>query len=114
MNQATFDKIVDEQCQLIRRILESKGDEYGREDRLHNFKRAAALAATTPEMAARGMLAKHIVSVWDIVDDIESGKTPQDDSFVSEKIGDAINYLILLKAIIRDTAAEHAAKGRKK
>ncbi len=116
MNQSIFDKIVEEQCQLIRQVLKSKGEEYSTEDdRLHNFKRAAALAATSPELAARGMLAKHIVSVWDMVDHIEAGRTPQDDSYVSEKIGDAINYLILLKALIRDRQheAEKAASKRR-
>ncbi len=98
MNQALFDGVVENQCRHIKATLSSKGLEYGREDRLHNFKRAAALAATSPIMAARGMLAKHIVSVWDMVDDAEAGNLAA-ESFIEEKIGDAINYLVLMRAL---------------
>lgn len=98
MNQALFDGLVENECRRIKSTLGTKGLEYGREDRLHNFKRAAALAAETPIKSARGMLAKHIVSVWDMVDDAEAGNLPA-ESFIEEKIGDAINYLILMRAL---------------
>ena len=103
MDNAEFNRIVERRMVLIKQILTSKAKEYARGERLHNFKRAAALAAITPEMALRGMLAKHIVSIWDLVDDIENDFEPAHLlAFSKEKIGDAINYLILLEAIIEE------------
>lgn len=103
MRQDTFDTIVRDHISHIIETLAIKGREYSTDsDRLHNFKRAAVLARQTPEMACRGMLAKHIVSVWDIVDGIETlGKAPE-EPVVLEKIGDSINYLILLRALISE------------
>ena len=45
-----------------------------------------------------GMNSKHIVSVIDMVE----GKLPINERNINEKIGDSINYLILLEAIFRE------------
>ena len=60
---------------------------------------AAALQHTTPERALAGMLAKHIVSLYDMCFD---GDTDYDISTWNEKITDSLNYLFLLKAIIKE------------
>jgi hypothetical protein len=110
MNDQEFNKIVDERCDAIVAILTAKATEYARGDRMSNFKTAAALAKTTPEMALRGMLAKHIVSIWDLIDDIEKGWQPAEsmNNLAKEKIGDAINYLILLEGLIEERAMRNA------
>jgi len=53
---------------LCREILQKKTKEYTGDDtdRLGAFKAAAALQHTTPERALAGMLAKHIVSLYDM------------------------------------------------
>jgi hypothetical protein len=98
-----FNGLVQRRVELIKNILANKGQEYAADnDRLHNFKRAAAMLHCSREQALVGMWAKHVVSILDIIDDMKRGKYPT-FSMVDEKIGDAINYLILLEASIKDT-----------
>ena len=81
-------------------VLVPKGQEYSRGgDRLHNFKKAAAIEKCTPEKALLGMAMKHIVSIMDMVDDLPDlpGQNTQDEKFT-----DAINYLLLLEALIEE------------
>ena len=86
----------------IKATLEGKQGEYAADnDRMHNFNKAAEIAETTPERALYGMMAKHLVSVIDIVDDIDKGVYPK-TALTEEKFGDLINYLILLKIMIVD------------
>lgn len=101
MNSEKFNKIVSDRCDKIVSILASKGEEYGAEDRLHNFKVASRISNTSPELALKGMMMKHIVSVFDLINDAEQGKTPT-DYLIQEKIGDSINYLILLEALLTE------------
>ena len=86
---------------LCREILQRKTKEYTGDDtdRLGAFKAAAALQHTTPERALAGMLAKHIVSLYDMCFD---GDADYDISTWNEKITDSLNYLFLLKAIVKE------------
>ena len=68
-------------------------------DRLGAFKAAAALQHTTPQRALAGMLAKHIVSLYDMCF-AEEVVYPMDTW--DEKITDSLNYLFLLKAIVKE------------
>ena len=101
MTAQEFDIVVENRLALITKILLTKRAEYAPEggDRLHNFNRAAAMLGTTPEKALVGMLAKHLVSLLDIVDNIET--KPPSVPLLEEKIGDAVNYLILLEGMIK-------------
>jgi hypothetical protein len=101
MTPQDFDKLVEARLDSIRSTLASKGGEYGREDRLHNFKIAARVDNETPERALWGMYKKHLVSVRDIVFDIENGVMPS-EKILNEKILDSINYHILLEAIVKE------------
>ena len=102
MNVENFDKVVENRLKDIKRILGSKGKEYSSDtDRLYNFKRAAKMNNTTPEKALWGMATKHLVSVVDIIHDIDDGKAVSID-MIEEKIGDMINYLILLEALLKE------------
>lgn len=97
MNTKTLNDIVQEQFQLCTDLLCAKGKEYSlEEDRLLAFKRAASIQGETPEQALCGMFAKHVVSIFDMsmsAQEFSVGKW-------NEKITDAINYLVLLKALI--------------
>lgn len=44
---------------------------------------------------------KHEVSIMDIIDDIDRGILPH-PKLIDEKIGDSINYLVLLEALLYD------------
>jgi len=102
MTDETFDKVVEERIGQIRSILAAKGKDYGRGDRLHQFKEAALRRHTTPEDALAGMAVKHDISVSCIVDDVGKDDGHITEKYINEKIGDAINYLILLEALIRE------------
>jgi hypothetical protein len=100
---AQFDEIVSYRCNEIKRILCKKSKEYATEtDRLHNFKRASRMLNCTPEKALMGMAAKHFVSVLDIVDSVDIIHLPS-IAMIEEKIGDSINYLVLLEAVLKET-----------
>ena len=77
--------------------IESKEYDFG-EDRLHSFKVAGQLLKSTPEEALLGYLTKHIMSIYDMV--------PEADKFTynkfNEKITDTINYLLLLKGLLKE------------
>ncbi len=45
------------------------------------------------------MLSKHTVSIWDLVDDLDQGKTDPPEMW-DEKIIGHINYLILLRVLV--------------
>lgn len=114
MTQHDFDQILEARIASMRQTLTGKGDEYGSAfDRLHNFKVAAQLesAPQTPEQALWGMLKKHLVSVIDIVDATGRGDCPS-QWLRNEKIGDAINYLVLLEALLieRENLSQAEAK----
>lgn len=96
MKQAQFEEIIEAQLQMIRGTLLAKQKEYATEDRLHNFKTVAGLRDCTMEQALGGMLAKHTVSIYDM---IESGRKYSSTQW-DEKINDHIIYLLLLKAIV--------------
>ena len=94
MKADKFEEILDEQIQLVREILVIKAMEYSNEDRLSNFRIAAKILNSSVPEAIAGMMVKHTVSIYDMV---ESNQTFAKDVW-DEKITDHINYLILLKA----------------
>lgn len=105
MTAEQFNHLLDERIEAIRRVLQYKAEEYASsKDRLHNFKAAALLQHCTPAQALLGMLSKHLVSVVDMVLTDSLGDKPHPDK-LNEKIGDAINYLILLEAIFKECDA---------
>lgn len=101
MKTEQFDKHVEEQIERCRDML-IKRSSYGSEaDRLHNFTAFAELSGESPEEVCWGYCGKHLVSISDMVKNTGKGTTyllPQWD----EKIGDAINYLLILAAIVRE------------
>ena len=107
MNGEEFQKVLDDTFAKVTAVLGRKADEYATNDRLHNFKKAAHLGGRTVEQALSGMLAKHTVSIYGMV---ESGKTFP-IAVWDEKIVDHLNYLILLRALVIEKAMEDIEKG---
>lgn len=88
----------------------SKDKEYSRNgDKFHNFKIAAAMDGITPERALRGMWLKHLISIKDIIDDLDIGILP-DQKILDEKITDNINYLLLLEGLIKERSENYMLK----
>lgn len=99
MNVIDFNNLVKMRKVKISNTLTCKGKEYANEkDRLAHFKRAARLTNKTPAEALWGIAIKHLLSVIDMVE----GRTEPNSLMIDEKIGDMINYLILLEAILKE------------
>jgi hypothetical protein len=98
MTTEQFDRILESRIKSIKQVLGNKAKEYAIGDRLYNFKRAAEISRTTPQKALAGMFMKHLVSVLDLVE----GSISPSENMVNEKIGDAINYLILLETVLKE------------
>lgn len=100
MNQKSFDKMFKETVAKCESMLCAKNKEYARNnDKLSNFKKAAAMQSITPEEALQGMMAKHQISITDYVMDLREGTTHTIEQW-DEKIIDALNYLFLLRALL--------------
>lgn len=105
MKTTEFDIVVNHRLDECKRILIEKAKEYakGDDDRLHNFNKAAQITGECREKALFGFFLKHLVSVIDIVDNMNlDPKYIPSKPLTEEKIGDAVNYLLLLEASIED------------
>lgn len=102
MTNEEFKRYADEILARVSLNLQSKGKEYAEQhDRLSNFRKAAQLENTTPEVALYGMQVKHLVSISDLITDIRDHSTYAPDPVWLEKLGDEITYSILLYAMLR-------------
>lgn len=103
MTTKRFNSIISETLTQCVETLGSKAKEYATEDRLHNFRIAAILQNCTVEQALSGMMAKHVISIYDMC---RSGES-YTEAMWQEKIGDAINYLLLLKAAVSEVRDDY-------
>lgn len=104
MTSTEFDTILEARLDSTRSVLSTKAGEYATAaDRLHNFKRAAELLRTTKAKACLGFLTKHLVSIVDMAEGHDDDCLPP-VALVNEKIGDAICYLVLLEALLKEGA----------
>lgn len=101
ITQKEVNAVFDEQVKRCAAVLQKKTKEYTGDDvdRLGAFKAAAALQHTTQERALAGMLAKHIVSLYDMC---FADSVSYEESMWDEKITDSLNYLFLLKAVVKE------------
>ena len=77
MTHDKFQIVLENTFESCRQVLGTKSAEYARgKDKLHNFKRAAAILGNSPEKALLGMKVKHTTSILDLIDDLDIGKLP--------------------------------------
>jgi hypothetical protein len=100
MTNDELNQIVEQRCGLIKSILIEKATQYARGDRLSNFKKIAAFRSKEPEEALMGLVVKHIVALDDFIQDLPERNMPIEQW--QEKIGDIINYMILLEAMVSE------------
>lgn len=106
MTEEEFETICENQIHLSRDTLLSKAAEYATEDRLHNFRVAAGLQGVSLRRALGGMMAKHTISIYDMIEnDVVGSKL-----LWEEKITDHINYLLLLRAIVEEEYSLESVK----
>jgi hypothetical protein len=97
-----FDKIVRHRMDTCLRVLLEKNKEYSRNgDRLWNFRSAGRCRGKHPLEALEGMEVKHTISIDDMVRDCVEDRQPTIKA-IEEKFTDAINYLLLKEALIRE------------
>ena len=101
MTHERFEQVVNDRLTKCLTLMCAKSDEYATDDKLHNFKVAAELQNCSPLTALAGMMAKHTVSVYDLIQDHEAF-VPVSKEMWDEKIGDHINYLLLLTALVQE------------
>lgn len=112
MNKNTFERVVEDTLGMAQKVLIRKSGEYSSsDDKLHNFDKAKDfMRCNTKEFALLGMLNKHLVSVVDMIEKFEkTGELPT-SNMIDEKIGDSINYFILLKACFYDDMIKEERK----
>lgn len=96
MIQSEFDTVLQHRIDHIKDTLAAKSKGYSTGgDKLHNFRTAARLKGETMEKALEGMRVKHDVSIMDMINNPGSVT----EAMIDEKIGDRINYDILLAAV---------------
>ena len=94
-----FEELLVERLMKTKDTLTAKADEYARGDRLSNFKQIGYLMQVTPEKACIGLVSKHIVALFDFVNDLDNGVVQSADRW-DEKIGDIMAYMPLLEALV--------------
>ena len=98
MKSSAFNEILDKQLDTCRSMLVKKALEYADgDDRLHNFRVAAAISGDPMKKVLAGMMVKHTTSVYDMCHDQQQSFS---EEMWNEKITDHINYLLLLRAVI--------------
>ena len=96
--------VVQRRVQLIQNVLQRKNEEYaGKDDVFKAFTEALPLSFhDTKQAVAWEFMVKHLQSVKMIIEArSKSGKIP-DEKVLEEKIGDAINYLILIEGMFKE------------
>lgn len=86
-------------------ILFKKKEEYATDGNVfENFENAVGISFhDTPEGVLWEYMVKHLQSIKDMIKDLEIGGEVgghYDEKLVNEKIGDAINYLLLLRGML--------------
>ena len=102
MKQEQFEKAINAYLFIIKTNLINKGKQYATDaDMLANFNKGSNITGEIREKVLFGYALKHLVSVIDMVDEIERGEIPTENKVI-EKLGDLGAYMALLYACIQD------------
>jgi hypothetical protein len=101
MSEEEFIVIRENRIASIRSTLSAKAEEYAtRYDVLHNFRSATDFTHLSMQTTLWGFMTKHLVSIRDMIQSKQTNHYTTEQW--EEKIGDTINYLILLEAIVKE------------
>ena len=105
MKRDEFIKSTEEALEHLMETLKQKGKEYSTVDNTFaNFENGVGTSmCDTREGVLWHYMLKHIVSIKDLVQELEIGgefNKHYTEDYVNEKIGDNINYLLLLRAML--------------
>ena len=104
MDHETFKSIITQMQEDSLATLLEKNSGYSNADPLHNFHQAAKLKGETTLKAIGGMMAKHTVSIYDLINKASEEYVPEEVWF--EKIQDHMNYLLFLWAAVEEIEIE--------
>lgn len=96
--------VVQRRVQLIQEVLEHKNSEYAdKEDVFKAFTESLPLSFhDTKQAVAWEFMVKHLQSIKMIIEaKAKTGKLPN-EKVLEEKIGDAVNYLILIEGMFKE------------
>jgi len=103
MKSTDFNELVEYITERVKSVLITKAGEYASdEDRLHNFAGGARMRKTTRAKALDGMKLKHDMSILDLIEWNDTAPERVTNELIEEKLTDAINYTILLWAILKE------------
>ena len=99
-----FDIFLKRMVDSTYNTLAAKASEYSlNDDRMHNFHVSRTLQSlvhvNTEVSAAWNLASKQLASVIDMINNVDKA---YDKNRITEKIGDSINYLLLIGAMIED------------
>ena len=118
MKRQEFDILLTQRLDKIKETLISKGKEYASDaDVFHNFKAATGISFhDAPEQVAWEYLTKHLQSVKDMLHmvSIDQYSGYPDRQLVHEKLGDSINYLILIETMLIERILDYERETVKK
>lgn len=101
MNQKEFENLFETTVGTCRSLLVTKGAEYaGSVDRLANFKRGSGDAGVSPLQVALIYWSKHVDSIKTYIRNDAAGVKQVLSEPIEGRFDDAINYLILMKALV--------------
>lgn len=100
MNSSQFNAILKRRLDLIQRVLDNKAVEYASDDdKFANMRLSAAITEVSLPKLCLSNFSKHLASVVRMVNGDPCSHTREQ---WDEKLGDAINYLILLEGIVAE------------
>ena len=100
--------VVKPRLEYCKGLLEgTKNIEYTRnDDKFFSFKEAGRIRNKTKWEAIDMMWMKHVVSVFDILNDIQQKNKFPNNYTIQEKFGDMINYLLIMEGMIMEGKEE--------
>lgn len=110
MNARHFEEYSKGLLERCWNVLFSKSKEYASDvDRLANFKQPVSMMDSNPAEVCLWYDMKHVASLSKIVREIKDGQLPTQE-MLEEKIGDYLNYGLLLYACIMEMLEEQKNK----
>lgn len=120
MRTERFNNIIEGIVDRSLAMLSKKNDAYSgnadydekaraQDDRLRGVKTLAKISGVGAFAALRGVMAKHTMSVYDLIESADSGEIAALPIW-QEKISDHINYLLMLEALVHERMDEYMEK----
>jgi hypothetical protein len=103
MTHIEFDDLIKSRFHKSVETMRGKAVDYATdEERLQNFYDGAELMMITPEQYLLTLVTKHWLAIRDAV--VQNAN--MDRVWVEEKVGDVINYMILLEALRKEAVCD--------